>query len=60
MLLPTYILKKLSTCMDNVKVSVVLGEKLTKVLSRIKHKMISRDKLCLEDTPLKSILALQK
>jgi uncharacterized protein YaaR (DUF327 family) len=45
--------------MANAKVNIVFGEKPTKVLTRIKDKMISRDNLCLEDTPLKSIIALQ-
>jgi exonuclease III len=38
--------------MANLKVNVVLGEKLTKVQSRIKHKIISRDILCLQDIKL--------
>jgi hypothetical protein len=45
--------------MDNLKVNIVLGEKQTKVLPRFKDKIISRDNLCLEDTPLKSTLSLQ-
>jgi len=45
--------------MANAKVNIVFGEKPTKVLTRIKDKMISRDHLSLEDTPLIFILALQ-